>query len=180
MRKQVLLGLAAVAVVLVTAGITFGVATRNAPERRPPSAAAPPSLDTPPAEGPAEQRPEPVTLDPNDPTAKWPERYRGRPIILVLEAYVLDTLGELPPRMQELVPELVQRAFGGSGGDWKATVRQQLRWKPEMDQAILDDWKRYQAKAEKEGQVANSLDFAQQFADLANKMMREGPDDAGR
>jgi hypothetical protein len=181
MRKQILLGLG---VVLVAAVITYAVVTRNAPSPKAPLSGAAPS-EAPPAAAPLDSggaradEPAPA-LDPNDPTANWPQRYRGRPLLLVLEAYVLDTIEELPPQMQERVPELVERAFGGKKEDWRATVRGQLRWKPEMDQAIRDDWNSYQAKARSQGVEANSLDFAQQFADLADQMMKEGPGDAGR
>jgi hypothetical protein len=98
-------------------------------------------------------------------------------MLLVIEAYVLDTIGELPPRMQELVPELVQRAFGKSG-DWKAILREQLGWRPDIDQTIRDNWTRYQRAAEDAGFVGNSLDFAQQFADAVTQAIEEK--DGGR
>jgi hypothetical protein len=51
-----------------------------------------------------------------------PGRYAGRPLLIVLENYVLDCIGEMPPDKQALVRSVVQRVWGG-GDDWKATVR---------------------------------------------------------
>lgn len=162
MRNRILIGL----LVLVVTGVTtYVLATR---------AGSPRTAARSSAEGP----PPDVKLDPNDPTAHWPARYRGKPLLLVLEAYALDTIGELPPGMQQLVPELVQRAFGKSG-DWKATVREQLGWAPTIDQDIRASWDRYQGAARDAGLASNSLDFAQQFADEVERRMTEN-EDAGR
>jgi hypothetical protein len=46
-----------------------------------------------------------------------PERYKGRPLLIILENYVLDCIGELPPDKQALARSTVQRVFGG-GDDW--------------------------------------------------------------
>jgi len=139
---------------------------------------------------------EPVTLDPEDPSAHWPQRYRSNPLLLVTEAYALDTLGELPPRMQALVPKLVSRTFGkhtfemhlfgmhfggihfGNNDDWKSLVRERLGWPSDMDQQIRERWARFQSVAESAGTPSNSLDFAQQFADEMDK--KQNPAKGGR
>ena len=42
-----------------------------------------------------------------------PERYRGRPLLILLENYVLDSIGELPPEKQQGVAHIVAQVFGG-------------------------------------------------------------------
>src|SRR4051812_36175874 len=63
-----------------------------------------------------------------------PERYSGRPLLIVLENY-LDCIGELPPDKQALARSVVQRVWSG-GDDWRATVREQLHLEPTMDEAL--------------------------------------------
>jgi hypothetical protein len=45
-----------------------------------------------------------------------PERYSGRPLLIVLENYVLDCIGELGPDKQALARSVVQRVWGGAAG----------------------------------------------------------------
>jgi len=72
-----------------------------------------------------------------------PERYSGRPLLIVLENYVLDCIGELGPDKQALARSVVQRVWGG-GDDWKATVREQLKLLPSTDEALHGMWSRNQ------------------------------------
>ena len=42
-----------------------------------------------------------------------PERYAVRPLLIILENYILDCIGELPPPRQAGLRAIVQRVFGG-------------------------------------------------------------------
>ncbi|HVH20642.1 MAG TPA: hypothetical protein VNF72_20290 [Myxococcota bacterium] len=93
-----------------------------------------------------------------------PERYAGRPLLIVLENYVLDCIGELQPEKQELARSVVQRVWGG-GNDWKATVRAQLHLEPSMDEALRGMWSRNQAIAEQRNQPLHPIQFARMVVD---------------
>ena len=68
-----------------------------------------------------------------------PERYEGRPLILILDNYVLDCIGELPPDKKALIISIVQKAFGG-GPDWKKTVRDLLQLSDSIEDNIRSLW----------------------------------------
>jgi hypothetical protein len=119
----------------VTGGAVFGLFKKKPPENAPlPSAAA------------------------------EPERYAGRPLLIVLENYVLDCIGELPPDKQALARSVVQRVWSG-GDDWKATVRQQLHLEPGMDEALRGMWSRNKALAKQNNQHLHPIQFAKMFVD---------------
>jgi hypothetical protein len=93
-----------------------------------------------------------------------PERYAGRPLLIVLENYVLDCIGELPPDKQALARSVVQRVWGG-GDDWKATVRDQLQLESSMDEALRGMWSRNQKLARQHNQQLHATQFAKMVVD---------------
>lgn len=93
-----------------------------------------------------------------------PARYAGRPLLIVLENYVLDCIGELPPEKQSLARSIVQRVWGG-GDDWKATVRAQLRLESTIDQSIRGMWSRNTTLAQQHGQTLHPIQFAMMIVD---------------
>ena len=93
-----------------------------------------------------------------------PERYAGRPLLIVLENYVLDCIGELPLDKQALTRSVVQRVWGGPD-DWKETVRQQLQLEPGMDDELSGMWARNQRLAKQHNQVLHAVQFARMVVD---------------
>jgi hypothetical protein len=93
-----------------------------------------------------------------------PERYRGRPLLVVLENYVLDTIGALPTEKQSIVSGLVSRVFGG-GEDWKKTVRDQLRFDDSIDAVLREMWERNQQLAVQQQTVLHPVQFAKMVVD---------------
>jgi hypothetical protein len=93
-----------------------------------------------------------------------PERYAGRPLLIVLENYVLDCIGELPPDRQALARSVVLRVWGGSE-DWKATVRLQLQLELSMDEALRGMWSRNQEVAKQHNQELHGVQFAKMIVD---------------
>lgn len=93
-----------------------------------------------------------------------PERYVGRPLLIVLENYVLDCIGALSPDRQALARSVVQRVWGG-GDDWKATVRRQLHLESGMDEALRGMWSRNQELAKQHNQQLHPIQFAKMVID---------------
>jgi hypothetical protein len=93
-----------------------------------------------------------------------PERYAGRPLLIVLENYVLDCIGELPPDKQALARSVVQRVWAG-GEDWKATVRAQLHLAPALDESLRGMWSRNQEVAKQHTQQLHPIQFAKMVVD---------------
>jgi len=93
-----------------------------------------------------------------------PERYQGRPLLVILENYVLDTIGCLSADKQQGIRSVVQKAFGG-GADWKATVRQRLHLAATIDSSFIGMWNRNQEIAEQAGQTLHPIQFAKMVVD---------------
>ena len=99
------------------------------------------------------------------------ERYRGKPLLILLESYALDVIGKLPPDRNENVAAIAMKVWGG-GRDWKATVRAQMGWDPRIDAEILENWRDFRAAAAQQGKPADEMTFARLFADAIEKRGR--------
>ena len=95
---------------------------------------------------------------------KDPERYKGRPLLIVLENYVLDCIGELSPEQQEGLTALVQQVFGGQS-DWKKTIREVLHLEDSMDETIRRLWARNQELARQQQAELHPVQFAKMLVD---------------
>jgi hypothetical protein len=69
------------------------------------------------------------------------ERYEGRPLLRLLDCYVLALTEHLDPEMERKVAKLVKTQFGG-GSDWKASLRVGIKLPPDMDERIRELWRR--------------------------------------
>lgn len=93
-----------------------------------------------------------------------PDRYKGRPLVLVLENYVLDCLGALSPESQEKVADVVQKGFGGDR-DWKRTIRHQLGIPDTLDQSLRQMWAQNQQIARENDFDLHPVQFAKMVVD---------------
>ena len=93
-----------------------------------------------------------------------PERYDERPLLLVLENYILDCIGELEDEKQGGMVTLIRKIFGGED-DWKATVRKVLEFDDELDVALRDMWQKNQQLARDENFSLHPVQFAKMCAD---------------
>jgi hypothetical protein len=93
-----------------------------------------------------------------------PERYQGRPLLIVLENYILDCIGKLPPGGSEKLSQMMQKALGG-GQDWKQTLREMLHLDPALDQELRDLWTKNEALARKDGIELHPVQFAKMVVD---------------
>ena len=92
------------------------------------------------------------------------DRYAGKPLLMLLEWYVLDCIGYLPADKVPTIIGAVQRVFAG-GTDWKQTLRCRLYLEPELDDSLRQMWTKNQAIATAAGQTLLPYDFAQMVAD---------------
>jgi hypothetical protein len=97
-----------------------------------------------------------------------PERYRGKPMLVIVDNYALSVIGALPPDKDAGIRAIVKRTFGG-GDDWRATVRTTMGWPANVDNEILMNWKDFQEKARQQGIAADQVAFAQAFGDEFSK-----------
>jgi hypothetical protein len=93
-----------------------------------------------------------------------PERYKGRPLLALLENYVLDCIGALPPEANPQLAYLVKEVFGGDA-DWKKTLRQKLRLPDRVDEDIREMWTKGQATAGQAQQQLHPVQYAKMFVD---------------
>jgi len=71
-------------------------------------------------------------------------RYEGKPLLRLLELYVLHTLGELPATERETLTRLapkLQTVYGGNGA-WHEAVAAAVHMQAEMPQFIRDMWEK--------------------------------------
>jgi len=94
-----------------------------------------------------------------------PERYRGRPLLAVLENYVLAAIGELSPDRHAGIGRIVREGFGGLPGEWMQTVRQRLGLNEKLDDVLRQKWENSQAAARRSGLVLHPVQFAKMVAD---------------
>lgn len=92
-------------------------------------------------------------------------RYDGKPLLRLLELYVLKALGELPALEEETLAKLapkLQAIYGGKG-QWHEAIEAAVRMPADMPQQIRDMWAQNLEIAQTKNVPALS---AQQFAEL--------------
>jgi hypothetical protein len=93
-----------------------------------------------------------------------PARYKGRPLLILLENYVLSAIGELAPEKEQLAFSATQRVFGG-GSDWRSTLRSTLELGDSLDDSLRRMWTANQQRAQQAGVTLSPEDFARMVAD---------------
>jgi len=66
-------------------------------------------------------------------------RYAGRPLLRILDCYVLAVTGNLAPEMETKVAGVVIQSFGGD--DWRASLRRAVDLPADMDDRIRALWR---------------------------------------
>ena len=94
-------------------------------------------------------------------------RYDGKPLLRLLDLYVLRAIGELSPDQEEnmnrIAPKL-QARFGG-GGQWHEAVERAVGMEAEAAQDIRDMWARNQEVARANGLTLTPEEFAMMVVD---------------
>ncbi|MBX9601346.1 MAG: hypothetical protein K2X35_10085 [Bryobacteraceae bacterium] len=91
-------------------------------------------------------------------------RYRGKPLLILLENYVLDCIGCLPSQTVATVTSITQQVYGG-GDDWKTTLRSTLHLDESLDENLRQMWTHNQEVARQAGQPLSPEDFARMVVD---------------
>jgi hypothetical protein len=110
------------------------------------------------------KEPNPVATDSAVPNP----RYTGKPMLVLFESLILDTIGHLEAQRADGLAAMARRlgqALHSSGSDWRGVVKEALHLSPTIDIAILDLWIRNSEIADRQGQVLDPVNFSQMFAD---------------
>lgn len=92
------------------------------------------------------------------------DRYNGRPLLIMLENYVLSAIGSLAPDKEQLAVSITQRVFGGDS-DWRSTLRGTLHLSDSLDEALRKMWATNQQRAQQAGVTLTPEEFARMVVD---------------
>jgi hypothetical protein len=87
------------------------------------------------------------------------ERYKDKPFLLLLESFVLDAVGELPPAMEHLATSMSTKFFGHP--DWKKRLREEVGFPKELRDQIAALWAENRRIAAEKGAELVAAEFAQ-------------------
>ena len=94
-----------------------------------------------------------------------PGRYDGRPLLRLLDCYILDAIEQLPASqiatLEKLEPTF-QKAFGSTGG-WREIVEEQIGFLPSVKLQIELLWASYQEAQQRLGAKVVAADFVRDF-----------------
>lgn len=94
------------------------------------------------------------------------ERYASRPLLRLLDDYVLDVIGALPGETQPVLLEVVRLAYPDAPGHtWREVLENELDLEPDLKRRILSMWRDYQTLMAGQGEAADPSEFAVSFAD---------------
>ena len=94
-------------------------------------------------------------------------RYEGKPLLRLIELYVIDAIGELQPddaaNLESMSPKLQQ--LYDTDGDWRAAISKAMAFPDSLPETIRDMWARNREIAEQNGATLTAEDFAVMFVD---------------
>jgi hypothetical protein len=94
-------------------------------------------------------------------------RYDGKPLLRLIELFVIDAIGELQPTdaatLEAMTPKL-QRLYDTSG-DWRAAISKAMAFPPSMPEAIRGMWEKNQQIAVQTGTTLTVEEFSVMFVD---------------
>ena len=89
-------------------------------------------------------------IQPMPSVEKESERYQGKPLLILLENWILHTIGELEQSKVATMRTTVQRVYGG-GENWNETLRNVLHLEDEIEDVFRKLWQRNQRLLHKTG-----------------------------
>ena len=95
------------------------------------------------------------------------DRYAGKPLLKLVEAFVLDAIGELPAAQRttlEQMTEKLQEVYK-STSPWQGIVVEVMHWDSDIASSIQGLWKRNQAIACSSGVTLSPTDFVVMFVE---------------
>jgi hypothetical protein len=94
------------------------------------------------------------------------ERYAGRPLLRLLDDYVLDIVGALPPETHRVLLEVARLGFPNTPGDtWQEILENRLELEPDLKPKIHSMWLAYQKFMAGQGGRVDPSEFAVSFSD---------------
>lgn len=96
------------------------------------------------------------------------ERHQEKPIMLIVESYILDTLGHLGKKQLQHTKSIVHTALGQESPEhytWQDILKDTLGLADEFDSEIKILWEKNRAIAIEEGLELTPEFFAQMIAD---------------
>jgi hypothetical protein len=99
--------------------------------------------------------------------AQLTPRYDGKPLLKILECYVLKAIGKLPEledgKLNMITPNLAQ--IYSHNGTWVEIITTIMKFPPNMPTLINEMWEKNQAVAKRENLVLTPQQFAEMFVD---------------
>lgn len=95
-------------------------------------------------------------------------RYDGKPLLRLLELYILKALDELPAMEQETLTRLAPKlqAIYGGNGQWHEAIEAAVHMPKDMPQLIRDMWaKNLEIARAKNVPALSAQKFAEMFVD---------------
>lgn len=100
------------------------------------------------------------------------ERYNGKPLLILLDNYVLDCIGHFDKSKEVTMISVVKSQFGGDE-DWKKTIRKELQLPDNLDADIKRIWLKNQEIALENNTVLQPSEFTIMFVDQNFKALFE-------
>jgi hypothetical protein len=102
-------------------------------------------------------------------------RYSGRPLVPLLECYVLWAIDELDENQAEILEAMAPglRSVYRASGDWQDVIAAAMRWPNDMPRRVQEAWAR-NLKLGRGGSAPSAQRFAEAFVD-DNFVPRSGP-----
>ena len=94
-------------------------------------------------------------------------RYEGKPLLKLLESYVLWAIDELPAKDEKLLTQMTPKlqSIYGLQGDWQQVISAVMELPPNMPRLIRELWVKNTAIASKNGVTLAPQHFAEMFVD---------------
>jgi hypothetical protein len=94
-----------------------------------------------------------------------PDRYKDRPLLRLLDCYVLDVIGELPQEQRQTLERLEPRLHEvfGSAGSWRDIVEEQMGFVPAVTLGIETLWAAFQQNEGRLGKKNLAGEFVREF-----------------
>jgi hypothetical protein len=94
-------------------------------------------------------------------------RYQGKPLLRLIELYVIDAVGALTPEddkgLEAMTPKLNQTY--GTDDDWRAAIAKAMAFPESLPETIRNLWTRNQQIAKQNGASLSAEAFAVMFVD---------------
>jgi hypothetical protein len=96
-----------------------------------------------------------------------PARYRGKPLLKLLECYVLWTIDHLSEADSHMLTQMTPKleSVYGVNGDWRQIIVAVMNLPPNMPELIRNMWARNTEIARRAGTALTPQQFAEMFVD---------------